>query len=176
MQSTSSIIPAALAFLIAWQTALVSIILVGLGLYTATKLARKFIFVPKYTIMNHLPNIGKEWNDGNLGFRAMSAVEGSFTSSSPLNAEVALITIRSFPLSSIGYSVGGLFAAAMCSFHFDSVLIVETEGKRTSRCPRATRSVRLPMDCIGPSPFGPVLSNTSLATVGNVTYHTSRQH
>ncbi|KAG9028533.1 hypothetical protein FRB95_006352 [Tulasnella sp. JGI-2019a] len=75
MQSTSSIIPAALAFLIAWQTALVSIILVGLGLYTATKLARKFIFVPKYTIMNHLPNIGKEWNDGNLGFRAMSAVE-----------------------------------------------------------------------------------------------------
>ncbi|KAG8875727.1 hypothetical protein FRB98_007623 [Tulasnella sp. 332] len=83
-----------------WQTALISAAVFSLGVYVAAQVARKYIFVPKYTIMDDLPNLGKERTDGSLGFRAIVC----------------------------GGSVGGLFAAAMCSYHFDSVLIIEPEA------------------------------------------------
>ncbi|KAG8981458.1 hypothetical protein FRB93_008679 [Tulasnella sp. JGI-2019a] len=83
-----------------WQTALVSALILWLGAHGLAKLARKYIWVPKYTIMDDLPNFGKARTGGTLGSRAVIC----------------------------GGSFGGLFAAAMCSFHFDSVVIIEPES------------------------------------------------
>ncbi|KAG8872270.1 hypothetical protein FRB98_009710, partial [Tulasnella sp. 332] len=83
-----------------WSTAIISAVLLYLGVYGLVKVARKYVWVPKYTIMDDLPKLGTARTDGNLGSRAVIC----------------------------GGSMGGLFAAAMCSFHFDSVVIIEPEN------------------------------------------------
>ncbi|KAG9029737.1 hypothetical protein FRB95_004939 [Tulasnella sp. JGI-2019a] len=66
----------------------------------AVKLIRKTVFVPSMTIMDDVPNAGKDRPDGKLKGRAVVC----------------------------GGSIAGLLAAAVCAHHFDSVLVIEAEG------------------------------------------------
>ncbi|KAG8993378.1 hypothetical protein FRB93_001991 [Tulasnella sp. JGI-2019a] len=76
----------------------------GLGIIISMnllgKLIRQTVFVPKLTIMDDLPNVGKRRKDGKRKGRVVVC----------------------------GGSVAGLMAAAVCSEHFESVLIIEAEG------------------------------------------------
>ncbi|KAG9018335.1 hypothetical protein FRB93_000038 [Tulasnella sp. JGI-2019a] len=64
------------------------------------KLARKFVFVPTLTILDDLPNFAQKRKDDKIAGRAVIC----------------------------GGSVAGLISAAVCSLHFDSVLVIEPEG------------------------------------------------
>ncbi|KAG8893437.1 hypothetical protein FRB99_001945, partial [Tulasnella sp. 403] len=63
------------------------------------KLQRRYAFVPKFTILADLPNLGKRRKDGKFRGRAIVC----------------------------GGSVAGLLTAAVCANHFESVLIIEPE-------------------------------------------------
>ncbi|KAG8982695.1 hypothetical protein FRB93_007916 [Tulasnella sp. JGI-2019a] len=64
------------------------------------ELVRQTVFVPTLTIMHDLPNVGSKRRDGKRKGRAVVC----------------------------GGSVAGLMAAAVCSEHFESVLIIEADG------------------------------------------------
>ncbi|KAG8875042.1 hypothetical protein FRB97_005463 [Tulasnella sp. 331] len=64
------------------------------------KLLRKFVLVPKLTIMDDLPRLGMKRKDGKIAGRAVIC----------------------------GGSIAGLCVAAVCSQHFESVLVIEAEG------------------------------------------------
>ncbi|KAG9029095.1 hypothetical protein FRB95_005744 [Tulasnella sp. JGI-2019a] len=66
----------------------------------ARKLVRMAILIPSMTIMDDLPNAGKERHNGLLKGRAVIC----------------------------GGSIAGLFTAAVCARHFENVLIIESEG------------------------------------------------
>ncbi|KAG8853499.1 hypothetical protein FRB96_008101 [Tulasnella sp. 330] len=64
------------------------------------KIIRRTILVPRLTIMDELPNFGLRRADGKIRGRAVIC----------------------------GGSIAGLLAAAVCSDHFESVLVIEAEG------------------------------------------------
>ncbi|KAG8873515.1 hypothetical protein FRB97_006658 [Tulasnella sp. 331] len=70
------------------------LILQGLG-----RMVRRLVLMPKFTIMDDIPSLGRDRKDGKIAGRAVIC----------------------------GGSVAGLFAAAVCSHHFDSVVIIEPE-------------------------------------------------
>ncbi|KAG9018334.1 hypothetical protein FRB93_000037 [Tulasnella sp. JGI-2019a] len=68
------------------------------------KIVRKTVLIPKLTILDDLPMVGQTRNDGKIRGRAVICG---------------------------GRCVAGLLAAAVCSEHFQSVLVIEAEGSVT---------------------------------------------
>ncbi|KAG8986886.1 hypothetical protein FRB93_005033 [Tulasnella sp. JGI-2019a] len=89
-----------MSYLGAWQTfATIGICTIAAASLLA-KLVRMAILIPSMTIMDDLPNAGKERHNGLLKGRAVIC----------------------------GGSIAGLFSAAVCARHFENVLIIESEG------------------------------------------------
>ncbi|KAG9029738.1 hypothetical protein FRB95_004940 [Tulasnella sp. JGI-2019a] len=82
-----------------WQFGIAAGVGTVLVLHGLGKLLRTMVLVPKFTIMDDIPNLGRERKDGKIAGRAVVC----------------------------GGSIAGLFSATICSFHFESVLIIEPE-------------------------------------------------
>ncbi|KAG8993375.1 hypothetical protein FRB93_001988 [Tulasnella sp. JGI-2019a] len=83
-----------------WQTLATVGICTTIAANLVVKLVRKTVLVPSLTIMNDLPNAGKDRPDGLRKGRAVIC----------------------------GGSVAGLLTAAVCAQHFENVLVIEPEG------------------------------------------------